>query len=267
MSTRGLSLAAMGLAVAGIAACSNNNQNISAPAEALGNPDSLTYLLLPGAPDAPNGILLSWAPATDPNVTNYVVFAATVDTSADFGELGTTISTSFHQAGTPLPFFFVASEDQFGDISSGTPVITVDTAPPLPPPGTVTAAGFDSASEVTWSANARLQNPSLFAYYRVYSEPAAVSGMSATCGTPGPGFAVEGSTVSEDFVVTGLANGTTWCYAITTVTQDGHESVLSSWATDTPTLAAGPFAASMGPRATIIRHNPKPLQRAVVARR
>jgi hypothetical protein len=265
MSTRGLSLAAMGLVVVAVAACSNNNDNISAPAEALGNPDSLTYLLLPGGPDAPNGILLSWAPATDPNVTNYVVFAATIDSSADFGELGSTISTSFHQAGAPLPFYLVASQDQFGDISSGTPVIAVDTAPPLPPPSTVTATGFDSASEVTWSANARLENPALFSNYRVYSEPAATSGTE--CATPGPGFAVEGTTVSEDFVVTGLANGTTWCYAVTTVTQDGHESVLSAWATDTPTLAAGPFAVSMSPRATIIRHNPKVLQRAVVARR
>jgi hypothetical protein len=267
MSTRGLSVAAMGLVVAAVAACSSNNNNISAPAEALGNPDSLTYLLLPGGPDAPNGILLSWAPSTDPNVTNYVVLASTIDSTADFGVLGSTLSTSFHQAGTPLPFFFVASEDQFGDISSGTPVITIDTAPPLPPPNTITATGFDSASEVTWSPNARLQNPSLFAYYRVYSEPAVVSGSTGTCETPGPGFAVEGSTVSEDFVVTGLANGTMWCYAVTTVTQDGHESVLSSWATDTPTLGAGPFAVSMAPRATIILHNPKPLKRAVVARR
>jgi hypothetical protein len=266
MSTRGFSLAAMGFVVAAVAACGNNNDNISAPAESLGNPDSLTYLLLPGGPDAPNGILLSWAPATDPNVTNYIVFGSTIDSAADFGELGTTISTSFHQAGTPLPFYFVASQDQFGDISSGTSVITVDTAPPLPPPSTVTATGFDSASEITWSPNARLQNPSLFAYYRVYSEPAVVSGMTATCATPGPGFAVEGSTVSEEFVVTGLANGTTWCYGVTTVTQNGNESVLSSWTTDTPTLAAGPFAVTMAPNATVIRHNPKPLAR-VVARR
>ena len=91
MSTRGWSLAAMALVVAGVAACSNNNDNISAPAESLGNPDSLTYLLLPGGPDAPNGILLSWAPATDPNVTNYIVLASTVDSQADFGELGTTL--------------------------------------------------------------------------------------------------------------------------------------------------------------------------------
>ncbi len=255
----------MGLVVAGVAACSNNNNNISAPAEALGNPDSLTYLLLPGGPDAPNGILLSWAPATDPNVANYVVFASASD--SQFGVIGSTLSTSFHQAGAPFPQYYVASEDQFGDISSGTPTLHVDTTPPLPPPDSLSAAGFDSASEIHWSSNARLQNPAIFAYYRVYSEPAVVTGMTGTCATPGPGFAVEGSTVSEEFVVTGLANGTTWCYAVTTVTLDGHESVLSQWTTDTPTQSAGPFAVSMAPRATVIRHNPKPLQRAVVARR
>lgn len=256
----------MVLAAAAVAACGNNNQNISAPAETLGNPDSLTYLLLPGGPDAPNGILLSWVPASDPNVVNYVVFASAAD--SQFGTLGTTISNTFHQAGLPFPQYYVASEDQYGDISSGSNIINVDTAPPLPPPSSITATGFDSASEVTWSANARLQSPSLFAYYRVYSEPAAVSGMTVSCATPGPGFALEGSTVSEDFVVTGLANGTTWCYAVTTVTQDGHESVLSSWTTDTPTLAAGPFAVSMAPTATIVVHNPKPLQRTrAVARR
>jgi hypothetical protein len=254
----------MALVVAGVAACSNNNDNISAPAEALGNPDSLTYLLLPGGPDAPNGILLSWAPATDPNVTNYIVLASTVDSQADFGELGTTLSTSFHQAGIPFPFYYVASEDQFGDISSGTPIIAVDTAPELAPPSTITAAGFDSASEISWSADARLAHPNEFAYYRVYSEPAQGGN---TCATPGPGFAVEGSTVSEQFVVTGLANGTTWCYAVTSVAQNGSESVLSAWATDTPNAGAGPFAVSMAPQATIVQHNPKVLQRAVVKRR
>jgi hypothetical protein len=51
------------------------------------------------------------------------------------------------------------------------------------------------------------------------------------------------------------------------VTQNGNESVLSAWSTDTPTLAAGPFAVSMAPNATVIQHNPKLLARAVVRRR
>jgi hypothetical protein len=267
MSTRVWTVAAMALATVAVAACGNNNNNVSAPAETLGNPDSLTYLLLPGGPDLPNGILLSWAPATDPNVTNYVAFARLADTG-QFGELGSTVSTSFHQAGEPLPQYYVASEDQFGDISSGTAIISVDTAPPLPPPNSVTATGFDSASKVHWSADARLLNPALFAYYRVYSETAVISGMTASCPTTGPDFAVEGSSVSEDFVVTGLANGTTWCYAVTTVTLDGHESVLSAWANDTPTLGAGAFAVAMAPSATVVVHSPKPLRRVrTLARR
>jgi hypothetical protein len=254
-------------ATVAVAACGNNNNNVSAPAEALGNPDSLTFLLLPGGPDVPNGILLSWIPAADPNVTNYIAFARLADTG-QFGELGTTVSSSFHQAGQPLPQYYVASQDQFGDISSGSAIISVDTAPPLPPPDAVTATGFDSASKVHWSANGRLANPALFAYYRVYSETAVVTGMTPNCPTTGPDFAVEGSSVSEDFVVTGLANGTTWCYAVTTVTQDGHESVLSGWASDTPTLGAGAFAVAMAPHATVVTHRANPLRRArTVARR
>jgi len=261
MLTRGWALAASVLAMGVVAGCNNNNDNISAPAETLGNPTNLTYLLLPGGPDLPNGILLSWDAATDPNVTNYIVFARLADTGS-FGELGLTLSTTFHQAGEPLPEYYVASQDQFGDISSGTPVLDVDTAPPLPPPDSVTAVGFDSASRLHWAANARLQNPALFSYYRVYSETAVITNMVASCPTTGSDFALEGSSVSEDFVVTGLANGTTWCYAITTVTQDGHESVLSQWASDTPTLGAGAFAVSMAPTATIVVHRAKSLQRA-----
>ena len=243
VSRRGWPWAVAFLATTAVA-CSNNNGSPTSQATSLGNPDSLTYLLLPGGPDQPNGVLLSWLPATDPNVTNYVVFARNVDTgTGNFGELGITVSPSFHTAGTPLLQYYVASQDQFGDISSGTSVVTIDTAPPLPPPDTVTAVGIDSGSKIHWSSNGRTTNPALFAYYRVYSET-AVSNGTTTCPTTGPDFAVEGSSVSEDFVVTGLANdGTTWCYGVTTVTQDGHESVISQFAMATPNAAGGSFDA------------------------
>jgi hypothetical protein len=249
MSRRHWSGAAVVVAIA--AACSNNNR-VTGPVVTLGNPDSLTYLLLPGAPDRPNGVLLSWVPATDPNVTNYVVYARDTGT---FGVVGTTISNSFHDAGVP-PFhqYYVASEDQFGDISSGTASVTIDTAPPLPPPGTVVAAGIDSGSKLHWSTDARLVNPALFSHYRVYSETAAISGSSASCPTVGPDFAEEGTSVSEDFVVTGLANGVAWCYGVTTVTLDGHESVLSGWAMDTTNASGGTFDVASAPRTTVVVH-------------
>ena len=245
---------------AGVVACSNNNVNASGPAETLGNPDSLTYLLLPGGPDQPNGVLLSWIPTTDPNVTNYIVFARNADTGS-FGEIGITLSNSFHTAGTPLLEYYVASEDQFGDVSSGTAVVTIDTAPPLPPPDTVTAVGIDSGSKIHWSSNGRTTNPAIFAYYRVYSETATVSGMTTSCPTPGSDFAVEGSSVSEDFVVTGLPNdGTTWCYGVTTVSQDGHESVLSAFAMATPNAGGGSFDV-LPPHATVVVHQKRHLAR------
>jgi hypothetical protein len=253
MSRRHWSSAAVVVAIAA-AACSNNNGRVTGPAVTLGNPDSLTFLLLPGAPDQPNGVLLSWVPATDPNVTNYVVYARGADTGT-FGVVGTTISNSFHDAGVP-PFhqYYVASEDQFGDISRGTASVTIDTAPPLPPPRTIEAMGIDSGSKLHWSTDARLVNPALFSHYRVYSETAVVSGSTASCPTVGPDFAEEGTTVSEDFVVTGLTNGVAWCYGVTTVTLDGHESVLSGWAMDTTNASGGKFYVASAPRTTVVVH-------------
>lgn len=188
MSTRRWPWAAALIAVVA-AACSNNYNNAVGPAQTLGNPDSLTYLLLPGGPDLPNGVLLSWVGTSDPNVTNYVAFARNAD-SGQFGELGTTVSNSFHTAGTPLLQYYVASQDQFGDVSSGTPTITIDTAPPLPPPDSLCAYGIDSGVKLNWAANARAAGPALFAYYRVYSEMAQGTGASASCPNVGPDFAV-----------------------------------------------------------------------------
>lgn len=58
--------------------------------------------------------------------------------------------------------------------------------------------------------------------------------------------------MSEDFVVTGLGNGQTWCYGVTTVTQDGHESVLGAFAQATTNAAGGSFDAVPG--TTIVVH-------------
>ena len=51
-----------------VAACDNYN---TGPVETinLGNPDSLMYVLLPGAPAKPEGVMLTWVAATDPNVS------------------------------------------------------------------------------------------------------------------------------------------------------------------------------------------------------
>ena len=92
--------------------------------------------------------------------------------------------------------------------------------------------------------------------------------MTNTCATPGPGFAVEGSTVSEQFVVTGVGQRHD-------VVLRGHgrraerqrECAESPGSTDTPNAGAGPFAVSMAPQATHRSAQSEVLQRAVVKRR
>src|SRR5262249_50167926 len=141
----------------------------------------------------------------------------------------------------PSNQYYVASEDANGDISSGTSPITVNTQQVLPAPDGLTPTAIDSGVKLTWSADARLSDPAKFAYYRVYSEPAVVTGGTASCPTGAAGFGLEGSTVSEGYVVTGLANGSTWCFGVTTVAVLGQESTLTPWVTSSPDASGGSF--------------------------
>ena len=136
----------------------------------------------------------------------------------------------------PLGQYYVASEDQEGDISSGTSTISVDTVPPVPAPSGLTGTPLDSGVALTWSNSVRLANTSIFSYYRVYSEQPSGS----SCPAAGSGFGLEGTSVSEDFVVTGIANGTPVCYGVTTVSMKGQESALSPGSWRLRPRAAGP---------------------------
>jgi hypothetical protein len=238
MRTR-LSIGALGLLAALAIGCSNGVNNLSPSTTTVGNPDSLRYVLLPGSPGVPSGVLLKWSPATDPTVTNYVVYAAI--TGGGWGVVAYTGETSYFVPGTPANQYYVASENSNGSISSGTSPITVNTQQVLPAPDGLTATAIDSGVKLTWSADARLSDPSKFAYYRVYSEPAVVTGGTASCPTGAAGFGVEGSTVSEGYVVTGLANGSTWCFGVTTVATLGQESSLTPWVTASPDASGGSF--------------------------
>jgi hypothetical protein len=50
----------------------------------------------------------------------------------------------------------------------------------------------------------------------------------------GSDWVLEGTTVSEDFIASGLANGVPRCFAVSTVSRDGHESEWSTPRADTP---------------------------------
>jgi hypothetical protein len=247
-----LSTCTLGLAAALAIGCSNGVDNLSSSTVTLGNPDSLSYLLLPGQPGVPQGVLLSWGAASDPNVTNYVVYAAVV--GGGWNTIAYTGQTTYFDPGTPAAQYYVASEDANGDISTGTSPITVSTQQVLPPPDGLAEDSLDGGVALTWSADARLSNPTEFAYYRVYSEPAVVTGGTTSCPAGAAGFGLEGSTVSEGYVVSNLTNGTPWCFGVTTVAVLGQESVLSSWVIATPSASGGSFDMLAHPGITVAAH-------------
>jgi hypothetical protein len=234
--------------------CSNGVDNLSSTVT-LGNPDSLSYVLFPSSPGVASGVLLTWGAATDPNVTSYVVYAAVV--GGGWNPIAYTAETEYFDQGTPANQYYVASQDNDGDISTGTSPITVVTTQILPPPNGLAEDSLNGGVALTWSADARLSNPSQFAYYRVYSEPAIGSGGTANCPAGEAGFGLEGSTVSEGYVVEGLTNGSTWCFGVTTVAILGQESALSNWVVATPAASGGSFAATTLRPMTVGVHRPR----------
>lgn len=225
----------------------------------LGNPDSLAYLLLPGSPAQPSGVLLTWIPANDPNVAAYIIYGRQSST-ATWGALAITGGLTFFDNQTGFAQYYVASEDGSGNISTGTPAITVNYNPTIGAPDSLTGTAFNGAAALHWGAGQRVANDSLFSNYRVYSEPAQVTGSTTTCPAASPNFGLEGTTVSEDFVVTGLANGTPWCFGVTSVALLGQESQLSAWVIVTPSQSGGNFNRAAAPRATVVMHRARTLR-------
>jgi hypothetical protein len=246
---KGLSVC-IGVAVAAaLGACSQSTTSPVSNVD-LGNPDSLSYVLLPGAPAQPEGVLLTWVAATDPNVAGYILYGR-IDSTASWSVVAEIVGVTQYFDVQPALQYYVASTDESGDISSGTATITIDTAPPMPAPGGLAGTGLDSGAALTWNDSVRVDHSTIFNYYRVYSEVASGS----NCPTGGTGFNLEGTTVSENFVVTGIANGTAVCYGVTTVSQLGQESVLSPWVMVTPSSTGGSFDIIAHPNATIVVHH------------
>jgi hypothetical protein len=89
---------------------------------------------------------------------------------------------------------------------------------------------LDQAVQLSWSPNARNADPQMFDYYRVYSTPYDLD--ENLCASDL--WVLEGTTVSEDFLATGLSNGAPRCFAASTVSRDGHESLWTTPRSDTP---------------------------------
>ncbi|MDQ3698643.1 MAG: hypothetical protein M3373_11570 [Gemmatimonadota bacterium] len=193
-------------------------------------PSDLRYQLIPsGDPDRPDGVLLRWTDSGDGRIASFVVYSRG-STSDGWGRRAETTSNSFHDTGVPHLQYAVTSQDEFGDESGSSNVVTIDERNRLPAPNALASVSLDRAMQLSWASNARQADPSLFDYYRLYSSPYDLD--DDECDDVS--WVLEGTTVSEDFLSTGLANGAPRCFAVSTVSIDGHESAWSRPRSDTP---------------------------------
>ncbi len=224
MSRRALVAAA----VVALAAC--NSYETTGPLTDLGAPTNLSYQLVPsGDPDVPLGIVLEWEPPQDPLVTHYVVYSRG-SSAEQWSKRAETTSASFHDNGVPDLEYYVTAAADDGSESIGSNVVIVDASNRLSPPSSLGSISLNQAVQLSWPADARLAEPGLFDYYRVYSTPYDLD--RDRCDVDG--WVLEGTTVSEDFIASGLPNGAPRCFAVSTVSRDGHESDWSDARADTP---------------------------------
>ncbi|MEJ7810842.1 MAG: hypothetical protein WKG32_10580 [Gemmatimonadaceae bacterium] len=219
------------LAAASFAACTRYDDGITGPEDDdLAAPSELRYQLVPsGNPSSPDGILLRWTDPGDERIANFVVYSRG-SASGEWSRRGETTSSSFHDSGIPHLQYYVTSEDEFGYESRASNTVTVDERNALAAPTALTSVSLDRAVQLSWAANAREGHASVFSYYRVYSTPYDLD--KDLCDDVN--WALEGSTVSEDFLVTGIANGAPRCFATSAVSVDGHESAWARPRADTP---------------------------------
>ncbi|MFI5243167.1 MAG: hypothetical protein ACHQRL_09170 [Gemmatimonadales bacterium] len=100
----------------------------------------------------------------------------------------------------------------------------------LEAPNALTSVSLNGAIQLSWDANARLDRPDLFEHYNIYSTSYDLD--HNVCDNQG--WALEGTSVSEDFLVSGLSNGVSLCFDVTAVSVNGRESDLATPRYDTP---------------------------------
>ncbi len=100
----------------------------------------------------------------------------------------------------------------------------------LETPTNLVTVSLNTAVQLSWDPNARVADPNRFSHYNVYSTSYDLD--RNVCDNNG--WALEGTSVSEDFLVSGLTNGVPLCFSVSSVSTDGTESAVSAYKNDTP---------------------------------
>jgi hypothetical protein len=195
-------------------------------------PANLTYQLTPsGDPNAPLAVLLSWDVPRSNNANAFNIYGRIG--GGDWLLRGTTTSNTFHDAGVPDIQYYVASRDVDGNEIARSNTVTIDLHANVPAPTGFTSISLNSAVQLAWSSSAVDALHGDFDHYRVYST--AYDDSRGVCTAT---WVLEGTTASDGFFVGNLTNGVSRCFAVSTVTHDGHESVWTEARLDTPRFEA-----------------------------
>lgn len=217
------------LLVAGFFAAACQSTTGNTPVGTLPPPSNLAYQLdVSGDPTRPAGILLSWTDENTVDLSRYRVYSRP-STTAAFGLRGETTSNSFHDNGVPDLEYYVTAVDVGGGESGPSTSIVVDQRLELQAPLTLSSISLDSAIHLDWADNAFLTDPTRFKWYRVYS-----AGFNAVTGVCDTSWALEGTTVSHEFLAAQLPNGVSQCFGVSAVSVEGYESLWSPLQEDTP---------------------------------
>ena len=209
-------------------ACQSNSTNLGST---LPPPQHLAYQLDPsGTPGQPAGILLVWDDVQSSSLGGYRIYSRGSTTGA-YGLRGVTSSNTFHDNGVPHLQYYVTAEDLNGGESDASNIITVDEHLQLPQPASLTSISLNQAVHLQWADNAAADT-ARFYWYRVYSMPYDLD--QGACITQPDSIFLEGTTVSNEFLATLLANGVPRCFGVSAISVEGYESLRSPLRHDTP---------------------------------
>lgn len=221
--------AAAALSLALLAGCADQYYGDYPSSGALPIPTGVTYAVEPvGTGTAPSGILLRWNSTSDPDVTGWHVYSRAT-TGGSFSYRGSTTSPSFHDAGVPFLQYYVVTADDQGYESDPSAIVTVDERLALASPASLGSTSLNGAVALAWSDNAYTGDPSAFDHYRVYG-----AHYDLDAGVCESDWALEGTTVAPEFIVSAITNGVPRCFAVTAVSIEGYESLWSPVKDDTP---------------------------------
>jgi hypothetical protein len=216
-------------ALVALAAC----EDILGPGGDPDAPANLTYQLTPsGNPDAPLAVLLTWDVPASGRAASFNVYGRT-GPGAAWQLRATTTSPTFHDAGVPDLEYYVATRDDQGDELGRSNVVTIDLHATVPAPLGLHTISLNAAIQLAWNSNAVDALHGAFDHYRVYS-----TSYDGTRGVCTSSWVLEGTTASDGFLAANLVNGASRCFAVSTVTREGHESPWSEAHLDTPRFDA-----------------------------